>query len=124
MNVVVTSGWLEYFAEGPRAGQFAPAMESPQTLLVPAIMIYEIFKRVWQLSNADEAEYRVVHLMQPTVVDATSTIALEAAVSSLEHQLPMADAMILAAARAHEAVLRTMDADFGGLPGVKYIPKR
>ena len=51
-------------------------------------------------------------------------IAMGAAKLSLEHTLPMADSIILASARAHEAVVWTLDSDFKGLANVKYFPKR
>lgn len=56
--------------------------------------------------------------MQKTrVVDLTPEIALIAADLSLERKLPMADAVILATARLHEAEVVTSDADFAGIPG-------
>jgi hypothetical protein len=48
MNVVDSSGWLEYFADGPNADFFAPAIEATEQLLVPVICVYEVFKRILQ----------------------------------------------------------------------------
>jgi hypothetical protein len=48
VNVVDSSGWLEYFADGPNAGFFAAAIEKPVDLVVPTISIYEVFTRVLQ----------------------------------------------------------------------------
>ena len=48
MNVVDSSGWLEYFADGPNAAFFAAAIEKPVELVVPTISLYEVFKRVLQ----------------------------------------------------------------------------
>lgn len=44
MNVVDLSAWLEYFADGPNAAFFAPAIEDVERLLVPSITILEVKK--------------------------------------------------------------------------------
>lgn len=124
MNVVDSSGWLEYFAGGSQASKFAPAIESPQTLLVPVITLYEVFKRVHQLKGEGQAESRVAHMMQSKVIEVSSEIALDAAMLAIKIGLPMADSLILATAQAHSAELWTMDADFAGIDGVRFIPKR
>ncbi|MGQ0569685.1 MAG: VapC toxin family PIN domain ribonuclease, partial [Armatimonadota bacterium] len=46
MNVVDSSGWLEYFADGPNAKFFTKAIEAPAELMVPTLSLYEVFKRV------------------------------------------------------------------------------
>ena len=46
MNVVDSSGWLEYFIEGPNARFFAHAIESTDRLIVPLNCVYEVFKGV------------------------------------------------------------------------------
>ena len=48
MNVVDSSGWLEYFANGKKAAFFAPAIEDPSKLIVPTLSLFEVFKRVLQ----------------------------------------------------------------------------
>jgi predicted nucleic acid-binding protein len=48
MNVVDSSAWLEYFANGSNASFFAPAIERTEELLVPSLVLYEVFKRVLQ----------------------------------------------------------------------------
>ena len=58
------------------------------------------------------------------VVDVDVSVALEAADTSLAEKLAMADSLILATARLHQATLWTQDAHFDGLAGVKYIKKR
>ena len=123
MNVVDSSGWLEYFADGPRADFFAPAIENLPDLVVPAISIYEVFKRVFQQRDESSALQAVAALQQGTVVDLDLTTAMSAAGLSLELDLPMADSIMLATARAHEATLWTQDADFAGMENVQYIEK-
>lgn len=124
MNVVDSSAWLEYFANGPNAAFFATAVEKIDDLIVPSLTIYEVFKRVLQQRNEGDALQAVAVMQQGEVVDLDARIALSAARISLEYKLPMADSVVLATARAHGATLWTQDADLKDLPGVQYRKKR
>ena len=124
MNVVDSSAWLEYFANGPNAAFFATAVEKIDDLMVPSLTIYEVFKRVLQQRNEGDALQAVAVMQQGGVVDLDARIALSAARISLECKLPMADSVVLATARAHGATLWTQDADLKDLPGVQYRKKR
>jgi predicted nucleic acid-binding protein len=123
MNVVDSSGWLEYFANGPNADFFAPAIEDTGNLIVPSISIFEVFKRVLQQGGESDALQAAALMQQGRVVNLDVFIALEAAKVSNDHKLPLADSVILATAQAHNAVLWTQDAEFNGLPSVQYKPK-
>ncbi|MCO6451580.1 MAG: type II toxin-antitoxin system VapC family toxin [Caldilineales bacterium] len=123
MNVIDSSGWLEYFADGPNAAFFAPGIENMDELVVPSISIYEVFKRVLQQRSEDEALHAIVAMQQGKVVDLDVTIALSAAKLSATLQLPMADSIILATGRAFDAIIWTQDADFEGLNGVRYTAR-
>ena len=120
MNVVDSCGWLEYFAAGPNADFFAPALEAPDELAVPTISVYEVFKRVLQQRGESEALQAVALMQQGTVVELTATLALEAARTSVALGLPMADSVMLATARSFAAPLWTQDADFEGVDDVHY----
>ena len=122
MNVVDSSAWLEYFSGGPNAAFFGAAIEEPESQIVPSLTIYEVFKRILQQRSENEALAAAALMQQGTVVDLTSTLALEAARISVRETLPLADAVILATARAHEAILWTQDADFEGRDQVQYKP--
>jgi predicted nucleic acid-binding protein len=124
VNVVDSSAWLEYFADGPNAGFFAPAIERTTQLVVPTICLFEVFKRAHQQRGEGPALQAVALMQQGTVVDLDSAIALTAARLSAEVGLPMADSIVLATARHHGATVWTQDADFEGLPGVRYRRKR
>jgi predicted nucleic acid-binding protein len=124
VNVVDSSGWLEYFAEGPNASFFAPAIEKTQDLIVPSVSLYEVFKRVLQQRGMNDALQTVALMQQGRVVDLDGAIALAAASLSVELSLPMADSMMLASARAYQATLWTQDADFASIEGVKFIVKK
>lgn len=120
MNVVDSSGWLEYFADGPGAGFFAPAIEDLDALVVPTISLYEVFRRVAQQRDESAALSAVALMQRGSVVDLSAPLALAAAVAAQQHKIPMADAIMLATARANDAILWTQDADFEGLAGVRY----
>lgn len=124
MNVVDSSGWLEYFADGPNAAFFAPPIEATRELLVPTLSLYEVFKRVLQQRGEDQALQAVALMQQGRIVELTAAIALSAARASVERRLPMADSIMLVTAQAHGAVFWTQDADFDKVEGVKYVAKR
>ena len=121
MNVVDSSGWLEYFAGGPNADFFASAVEATDELVVPTVSLYEVFKRVLQQRGEGDALQAIALMQQGSVVELTPPIALDAARTSAALGLPMADSIILVTARAHQATLWTQDSDFEGIEGVRYI---
>ena len=123
MNVVDTSGWLEYFEDGENAAIFAPAIEEREQLVVPVICIYEVFKKVYQSQGQAMAETRVADLVKGSVVELTASLSMSAALISAELKLPMADSIILATAREFQAILWTQDEHFKDLPDVMYVPK-
>lgn len=120
MNVVDSSAWLEYLAEGPAAAFFAPAIEQPVKLVVPTVVLYEVFKKVRQERGESAALTVAALLQQGKVVDLNAPLAMAAANLSVAHKLPMADSIIYATTRAFDATLWTQDAGFEHLPGVRY----
>ena len=123
MNVVDSSGWLEYFTDGPNADFFAPAIEATSELVVPAINVYEVFKRVLQKRSESEALQVIAVMLRGRGVALDAELALTAARISTQHRLPMADSIILATARDHGATLWTQDEHFEHIEGVRYIAK-
>jgi predicted nucleic acid-binding protein len=124
MNVVDSSGWLEYLADGPNARFFAPAVERPAELVVPTVSVFEVFKRVLAQRDESLALQAVALMHQGRIADLTASLALDAARLSRRSSLPMADSIMLATARAFDAVLWTQDADFEGVEGVRFTPAR
>lgn len=123
MNVVDSSGWLEYFANGPNAAFFATPLSDPGELVVPSISIYEVFKRILQQRDETSALRAAALMQQGHVVDLDGSLTLSAAKLSVDLKLPMVDSLILATARQFGAVLWTQDADFAALPDIRYIAK-
>lgn len=124
MNVVDLSGWLEYFADGGNASFFAPAIEDVDNLIVPTICIYEVFKRLMGQRGENTALVHIGDMHQGQITDLTASIALQAAKISTDLKIAMADSIILATARVHNATLWTQDADFDSIDGVEYIEKK
>ena len=124
MNLVDSSAWLEFFADGPNAGIFAEPLEETDLLLVPSVCLYEVFKIVLRQRGEAAALQAVALIRQGHVVDLTERIALLAAKLSLLEKLPMADSIILATARLHDAHIWTQDADFEGLENVMFVAKK
>ena len=120
MNVVDSSAWLEYFADGPNAGFFAPAIEATDELVVPSICLLEVFKRVCQQRGEGPALQAVAVMAQGRAVDLDSALALSAAKLGVDAKLALADSVVLATARQADATLWTQDADFDGLPNVRF----
>ena len=124
MNVVDSSAWLEYFADGPNAAIFAKPIETTRSLLVPSLSLFEVFKRVSQQRDEDQALRAVAVMEQGKVVNLDRATALEAARLSIQYGIAMADSVMLATALRHRATLWTQDSDFDGLPGARYCAKR
>lgn len=123
MNVVDSSAWLEFFADGPNAAEFADPLGERDSLIVPTITIYEVFKVVCRQRGEDAALQAAALMQQGKVVELTPSLAMAAARTSLELGLPMADSIILATARLHDALLWTQDEHFRGLPDVHYFTR-
>ncbi len=123
MNVVDSSAWLEYLADGPNAEHFSDPLIDVDKLIVPTICIYEVYKAVLRQRGEDAALQAVALMNQGITVNLTDDLALQATKISLEYKIPMADSIILATARAHKAILWTQDRDFKDMENVKYFLK-
>ncbi|MBW0000179.1 MAG: type II toxin-antitoxin system VapC family toxin [Verrucomicrobia bacterium] len=119
MNVVDSSAWLEYLTGSEWAERFAEPIEKTASLIVPVIVIYELFKKVYRERGEDAALEVYGLLAQGTVVDIEPPLALAAA----RIPLPLADSLIYATAQLHRATLWTQDEHFQGMAGVRYFPK-
>jgi len=123
VNVVDSSGWLEYFASGKNAGFFARAIEDTPRLIVPTLSLFEVFKRVLIQRGEPSALQAVALMHQGRVVNLDARLALEAARLSTTERLPLADSVILATARSFGATFWTQDSDFKGRKGVRYVSR-
>jgi predicted nucleic acid-binding protein len=117
--VLDSSCWLEYLADTPRADLFAPAVEAPERLVVPVLTVYEVVKKLMRESGDEAATAALALMQQSEVVEIGLPLAMDAALNGL----PLANSLIYATARHHDAELWTQDAHFEGLAGVRYFPK-
>lgn len=120
--LIDSSGWLEYFLEGPLANAYAAHVCAPDVLM-PTIVLYEVYKALKQRLAKPAVARALAQMSERTTVTLDESLAFAAAEASLNHGLPMADAIIYATAQVHEAKLITSDAHFAGLPGVEYLAR-
>lgn len=123
MNLLDSSGWLEYFIDGPNADHFTEVLENLEELLVPTICLYEVFKVVLREMGEEKAIQAIAIMHQGKIVELSSDIAVMSAKISLEQKLPMADSIIIATAQRFDATIWTQDADFKDKPRVRYFAK-
>lgn len=123
MNIIDSSGWLEYFSDGPNAKYYLPPLNDTSSLIVPVVTIYEVFKVVLRESSENEALQAVAAMQKGKIIDLTANIAMNASKLSLKHNLPLADSIILATARVFKCVIWTQDSDFQNIEGVNYFSK-
>ena len=123
MNVVDSSGWLEYFGKGVNGELYAPLIRNTTDLLVPVICIFEVFKRIRVQRGEEEALQAVGWMTLGKVIDLTQELTLLAAELSIRHKLPLADSLIYATAQSYAATLWTQDEHLKGLEGVEFRAK-
>jgi predicted nucleic acid-binding protein len=124
VNVVDSSGWIEFLGGGANADFFAKAISDASRLVVPTLSVFEVCRWVRRELGERRAIDAMALMQRGRMIDLDATLAMNAACLSLETKLPMADSIILATARASDASLWTQDDDFKGLDGVKYIAKK
>ena len=124
MNVVDSSGWIEYLSGGENAETFRTPIEDADQLLVPALSLFEVYRHLIRHLGQHEALEVVAVMREHPIVPLDDRIALEAAETSAETGLPTADSIILTSARLHNAVFWTQDSDFEGMDGVEYFAKK
>jgi toxin FitB len=117
--LIDSSGWLEYFADSPRASLFAPVILKVELVIVPTVVLYEVFKRLRNQVGSSIADDAANFMQQGRMYGLDARLALTAAT----YKLAFADSIIYATAQQHGATLWTQDAHFDGLPGVKYFAK-
>ena len=124
MIVIDSSGWIEFFTDGPLADDYASRVRKLATVLTPVIVIYEVYKRLKRDLSEDDAVMAVSAMQRSHVIPLDQELALTAADLSLEHGLAMADAIVLATARKFHAELVTSDSDFEQIADVTYLRKK
>ena len=119
MILVDSSGWIEYFTDGPLADEFAPYLENLAEVVTPTIVIFEVYRVIRRQRSEEAATAAVAQMQKTSVVDLDQFLALSAADVSIDHGLAMADAIVYATAQTKGVDMVTGDADFAGLSGAK-----
>ena len=113
----------EYFRGSPLKATFRRIVQDITTLIVPSIVIYEVYK--WMLLDVgeDAAMTAKAMMLRGKVILLDPSLAVDASRLSIKHKLPMADAIIYATTLANTAEVWTTDSHFKGLPNVRYFEK-
>ena len=123
MKLVDSSGWLEFFTDGPLAEQYSSHLTDLNGIFTPTLVLYEVYKRIRRERGEEEALTAAAQLKKTRLIPLTDTVAIRAAEASLEYRLAMGDAVVYATAILNDATLVTSDSDFKDIPGVIYLEK-
>ena len=123
MVIVDSCGWLEWFTDGKLADAYQKYLADQDNLLVPAIIVYEVYKVLKREVGEEKALLAAGYMKNSPVIPLDETLALAAADIALQESLAMADAIIVAAARAQNCKIISSDSDLKNQPNVDYIPK-
>jgi toxin FitB len=121
MNLVDSTGWLAFFSEGKNAAVFGIPIQNVDTLLVPTIIMHEVFKVLLRESGEQNAMIAHAHMQLGKSIDLTPELAIAASRISLEYNLPITDSIVLASAQSLNAVIWTQEEHFKGIRNVKYF---
>ncbi|MBL6956371.1 MAG: type II toxin-antitoxin system VapC family toxin [Chlorobium phaeobacteroides] len=124
MNLVDSSGWIEFFNDGHYASYFLEALRDMDKVIVPTLCYYEVFTYVMRGMSDTEALQVVAFMQQAESVELTDAIAVHAARLSAKHTIRLSPAITLATAQLHHATIWTQDACLKDFPEVKYYPNR
>lgn len=123
MSLVDSVGWIEFFTDGPLAGAYAKHLRKPEDVVVPTVVLYEVYKKIKSEKGEDSALMAMATMQSARVVPLTGDLSLSAADASLNYKLAMADAIVYASAIQEGVRLVTSDKDLKDLPQVVYYPK-
>ena len=124
MNLVDSSAWLSFFAGDKNAAKFEEPISKTADLVVPSVTITEVFKSIARQCGEESALTAIAHMMEARVIPLNAELAIDAADFGLQFKLPLADSIIYATAQKYQAAIWTQDADFKGLPDVRYFARR
>lgn len=123
-NIVDSSAWLEYFADSENARNFAKVIEDQGNLVVPSVILFEVFKKILLERDENTALTLVAHMKEGEIINLDLDLSIYAAQLSFELKIPMADSIILATAHRTGAIIWTQDSDFENISNVKYFQKK
>jgi toxin FitB len=121
MVIVDSCGWLEWFTDGNLADKYRKYLEDQENLLMPAIILYEVYKILKREVNEEKALLAVGYMKNSPVIPLDETLALSAADIALQENLAMADAIIVATSRLHNCTIISSDSDLKNQPNVSFV---
>lgn len=122
-KLVDTCGWIEWFTNGTLIQSFEPYLNKLNELIMPSLIQFELYKWISREKDLNTA-LEVIGITENCIVVPLDTdLALYAADVSKQYNLAMADAIIYATSKKHDALLITADKHFRTLPDVKYFEK-
>ena len=123
MTLIDSSGWIEFFTDGPLASSYGSHLKELKNIVTPTVVLYEVYKVIKRQRSEEEALAAAAQMGKTHLVPLTDAIALTAADVSLAHGIAMADAIVYATAVTEKAKVLTSDEDLSDLPGVTYLKK-
>lgn len=124
MTLIDSFGWIEFFTEGPLAEKYAKYLQKPSEVIVPTVVLYEVYKKIKKEKSEEIALVAIATMQNARIVPLTEELSLSAADASLSHRLAMADAIVYASALQEGATVVTSDEDLKNLPHVIYFSKK
>ncbi len=124
MNIVDSSCWLEYLSGSEVGEAISKIIEDTGNLLVPSIILYEVFKKLLLEKDEDVALFIIAQLRQGKVIGLDEDLSIFAARIGKENNLALADSIIYATALKYNCILYTQDKHFKNLSGVKFFTKK
>lgn len=121
MILMDSSGWIEFFTDGPRAAEYSKYLKDITKIITPTIVLYEVYKKIKMERTEEDALFAISLINKTSVIPLTESIALSAADLSIKHSLPMADAIVYATALEEDCKIVTSDTHFKGLSSVMLI---
>lgn len=121
MFLVDSSGWIEFFTDGPLAKEYSKYLKDITKVVTPTIVLYEVYKKIKRERTEEDALSAVSLINKTSVIPLSESIALLAADLSLKYSLPMADAIVYATAMEENCKVITSDAHFKGLDDAAII---
>ena len=123
MIIVDSCGWLEWFTDGELANKYRQYLADRENLLMPAIILYEVYKILKREVNEEKALLAVGYMKNSPVIPLDETLALSAADIALQENLAMADAIVVATSRLHNCTIISSDSDLKNQPNVSFVQK-
>ncbi len=121
MLLVDSSGWTEFFTDGPLVAEYSKYLKDLTRLVTPTIVLYEVYKKIKRERTEEDALFAVSLINRTSVIPLSESLALLAADLSLKHSLPMADAIVYATALEKNCKVVTSDTHFKGLDRVVLV---